>query len=623
MARASFAAGCRRGVVLLVVVLGVCLAGGAAAGEDPGAAGEHVETAEEGVTVNVVGIINDEPFVNNTIELFEAEVPAEYDVAFFDINELDESDIDDTDVFIIYDYVVGPAPADLIEEMEEDTETGVVYLQQGKSASEGSSNGIAARSDVFGDPGGVNATIGETPVSYDIEVDHPLFEGIEGDEVTIHDSGGGSLAWFEDTEIEVLADVADDDRAGGPAAAVTPESGAVLLSSIVVDDNVGLDDHTEEAGQILGNAVEFAEPAPFFAVSDLDAPAQAAPGSEIDVSATITNTGDVTGTQDIDFVLDDETLGTAENVTLDPEQNTTITFEGIPLPEEGGVFEHGVFTADDNQTAEITVGEAFFEVSDLDAPAEAEPGAEIDVSATITNTGDAPGTQDVEFVFDNETAATEENVTLEPGDDTTVEFTPELPDDAGTFEHGVFTADDNQTAEITVGEAFFEVSDLNVPALAERESAIDVTATITNTGDVTGTQDVDFVFDGEVAATVEDVELGVEDDTTVTFEDVGLPDALGVFEHGVFTADDNQTAEITVSADFGDDGQLAQDTTGDGLLNDLTGDGEFTIVDVQVLFENFDGDAIQDNVAAFDFLGDDRVTIFDVQALFNQLQDEG
>ena len=66
-----------------------------------------------------------------------------------------------------------------------------------------------------------------------------------------------------------------------------------------------------------------------------------------------------------------------------------------------------------------------------------------------------------------------------------------------------------------------------------------------------------------------------------------------------------------------------QDLNGDGLHEDVRGDDEFTILDVQALFDNLDSDAVQNNAAAFDFSGldPDEVTIFDVQALFNRLQD--
>ena len=66
-----------------------------------------------------------------------------------------------------------------------------------------------------------------------------------------------------------------------------------------------------------------------------------------------------------------------------------------------------------------------------------------------------------------------------------------------------------------------------------------------------------------------------------------------------------------------------QDVTGDGLYRDLNGDGEFTIADVQLLFEHYERPAMQEHIPAYDFTGFGDVSIFDVQQLFNELQASG
>jgi len=184
-----------------------------------------------------------------------------------------------------------------------------------------------------------------------------------------------------------------------------------------------------------------------------------------------------------------------------------------------------------------------FEVTNLQAPAQAESGRSIDVSATVTNGGNAPGTQTVEFRFDGQTVASA-TVELSNSESTAVEFTPTLPDQTGTFEHGIFTDDDNQTATIDIVKDTFEVTGLTAPAQALPGTSINVSATIANTGGAAGTQNVTFVFDGQAVANTT-LELNASESTTVEFSPT-LPDQTGTFEHGVFTADDNQTAEITV-----------------------------------------------------------------------------
>lgn len=61
------------------------------------------------------------------------------------------------------------------------------------------------------------------------------------------------------------------------------------------------------------------------------------------------------------------------------------------------------------------------------------------------------------------------------------------------------------------------------------------------------------------------------------------------------------------------------DPDGDGRYEDVNGDGRVTISDVQALFEARNHEAVQANVAAFDFNGDNEASILDIQALFAKL----
>jgi PKD repeat protein len=64
------------------------------------------------------------------------------------------------------------------------------------------------------------------------------------------------------------------------------------------------------------------------------------------------------------------------------------------------------------------------------------------------------------------------------------------------------------------------------------------------------------------------------------------------------------------------------DPDDDGLYEDVTGDGEFNILDVQTLFMNLDTPELQNTSEKFNFSGldPDRVTILDVQALYHELR---
>jgi hypothetical protein len=63
----------------------------------------------------------------------------------------------------------------------------------------------------------------------------------------------------------------------------------------------------------------------------------------------------------------------------------------------------------------------------------------------------------------------------------------------------------------------------------------------------------------------------------------------------------------------------ATDPDGDGVYEDVNGDGEFNIVDVSQFLREFDGETVQSNAAAFDFSGDGTVNIVDVSSLLRQL----
>lgn len=64
------------------------------------------------------------------------------------------------------------------------------------------------------------------------------------------------------------------------------------------------------------------------------------------------------------------------------------------------------------------------------------------------------------------------------------------------------------------------------------------------------------------------------------------------------------------------------DPDGDGKFEDVNGDSEFNIVDVQALFANRDDSTVQNNPEKFDFNGDGTFDVVDVQALFNELTEE-
>jgi hypothetical protein len=91
----------------------------------------------------------------------------------------------------------------------------------------------------------------------------------------------------------------------------------------------------------------------------------------------------------------------------------------------------------------------------------------------------------------------------------------------------------------------------------------------------------------------------------------------------VFTPSDSATAQIEFTPpDVNGDGELPADLDGDGLYEDVNGDGEFNTGDTQALFSSREDAVVQNYVDQYDFNGDGSVNVGDAQALFTQTQQD-
>jgi len=128
-----------------------------------------------------------------------------------------------------------------------------------------------------------------------------------------------------------------------------------------------------------------------------------------------------------------------------------------------------------------------FEVNDLQAPASAAPGDEIEVSANITNTAGTEDTSSAEFVFNGSVVDTQE-LTLGAGATEEVSFTVTVPDVAdGDYEHGIQTEIDSATATLNVtsdnGDAGLTEDELRNEYGNEVDGAVETTGLITGISD--------------------------------------------------------------------------------------------------------------------------------------------
>ncbi|WP_254864727.1 CARDB domain-containing protein [Halovivax gelatinilyticus] len=155
----------------------------------------------------------------------------------------------------------------------------------------------------------------------------------------------------------------------------------------------------------------------------------------VELTATVQNTGDASGTTTLEFTRDGEVIHT-ETVSLDAGEDKSVTVSDAP---GAGTYDYAVngesiatVTFEDDteppepEPAKFVTGNAF--VSDT----EVETGESIDVTATIVNEGGEAGTHTAELFVDGE-AVDSTTISLGPGEEETVSFTHTF-DDEGEYE---------------------------------------------------------------------------------------------------------------------------------------------------------------------------------------------
>ncbi|PGF14376.1 hypothetical protein CP556_21515 [Natrinema sp. CBA1119] len=325
--------------------------------------------------------------------------------------------------------------------------------------------------------------------------------------------------------------------------------------------------------------------------------------------ASVTVSADSAGTSTIDAVtnlkkgsatltIEDPTLTVStdvDSVTVGEETtvNTTVTYEnngsaveGATLNVTGAGVDVADQTTDANGTAQFTVNAS--EAGDItvnatlagtnmgQATITAEPAAQPDISvdydvdsetvevgenvtvtATVTNAGDAAGSADVTFNADG-TEVENQSVDVDANNSTTVEFTTSF-DSAGS--HNVSINDLNAT-EITVqAPASFDVSyDVDKENITVGET-LNVTATVENTGDLSGETTVYFHAAGdEYTNTTVSVDAG---NSTEIVQEIYLPEEAGSYNVSV---NDLEPTEITVEEAASDEPTVSDYANENGVV---------------------------------------------------------
>ncbi|WP_245726709.1 hypothetical protein [Natronorubrum sediminis] len=288
----------------------------------------------------------------------------------------------------------------------------------------------------------------------------------------------GDLDEYETIEFEVSVSDSDGNldqvvwwvRAADVVYDVTSVSGREDTASIspdadeLVPEGVVAWVLNESGGMVESEVWEFGFPTPEseFGIETVDTNSPISSGETLEVEATIQNTGDSTGTTDVDLVVGhDPELADSESVELDSGDaaTLTLTFEAGDPAGESEEFPGVIETADDESEFQIVVEDAeptpaTFDVQELSTNAPVSAGETIETEATVRNVGDETGTTDVELVVGHDPVVEDsELLTLEPEEEATLRLPFEAGDPAGeseSFPIEVDTGADSATEMVVV-----------------------------------------------------------------------------------------------------------------------------------------------------------------------------
>jgi len=288
----------------------------------------------------------------------------------------------------------------------------------------------------------------------------------------------------------------------------------------------------------------------------------------LEVVTSVTNTGDVQGTQTVTLndtynegqIRDNVTLtlasGESENATLG--WNTT---EG-----DGGTGEVEVTSENDADTANVTVNTlAAFEVNITGTNSPVNETETLKVTANVTNTGDVQDTQTVTLVdtFNDGQVRDTVNVTLSGGalnDSVRFEWNT-VEGDNGTGDVSVNSIDNMSAENVTVRAlASFDVNvtDTNLPV--DENEVVEIDVNVTNEGETEGKQTIELVVDGQVEDS-ETFELGPSESGSTTLEWETESGDGGSVSMSVTGSDDTEVLSVEV------DDLLSKRDVGRGELN--------------------------------------------------------
>ncbi|WP_440006079.1 PKD domain-containing protein [Halomicrococcus sp. SG-WS-1] len=351
--------------------------------------------------------------------------------------------------------------------------------------------------------------------------------------------------------------------------------------------------------------------------------------------------------------LSDTSSATPTFTAPDVDAETTLTFE-VEVSDGNG----GTATDTVSVTVEPVAPPNQSPTAAFSGPSNAQTGEQVTFDASASTDPDG-SIASYEWDFGDGTTATGESVV-------------HTFDSAGEYEVTLTVTDDDgatttTTKTVTVEESQPTPGPSTAVSLAPSEDLVGVDQNssfdlmVESADGGVGTYSITVELSNPSVATIEDVQLNgandaftdvqiADDGSSVTIEAVAVDtndtgsvslgtitvqgtaegesdlsltvNSLGTESGEKYAVTEVTGASITVSElVVGDSQNPAQDLDGDGVYEDVNGDGTVDVADVQTLWANRNGATVTGSPEAFDFNGDGTFDLLDIQTLYYQIQE--
>jgi PKD repeat protein len=423
----------------------------------------------------------------------------------------------------------------------------------------------------------------------------------------------------ETTTVEIAVANADGGVGAGELGIELGDPGVATITDVsVLHDPGSTDNAVVGGGQSADLKWAFADSPDTGSVTIVEATLQAASPGSTDVNVVQnSDTGNV--------VVGDEggngyTLATVGSATLtveapaedpvasftfdpsSPDAGQSVSFDASGSTDDGSIASYEWDFGDGETASGASTSHTFDSAGDYDVQltvtddegATATATQTVQVQSADTDPGQAPSTA-MHLDPTDELVGVDQTATFDIVVDS-------ADGGVGTYDISVALSD-SSAASITdvelAGTAGPEVTDVEIASDGSEATMEAVLVDTADTGSVSiGTVTLQGTAEGSTDLDLAVDELGTEAGTAY-----------------VVTATDGASVDVSTLV-VGDSQSPAQDLDGDGVYEDVNGDGTVSVLDVQTLFADRDGTTVTNNPAAFDFNDDGEFSLLDIQTLY-------